>query len=152
MDSHANPSPSDEDLTEARWHGDCDREKVPGWHAAVYLTLFSSAAVEVPIHGSDDETDRPQVIWDIWKDLPVLHKLQHGTFLLCTSAIKRDRIGHRITRFRWVNGLLLQLWLDGTRRIVPKSDQRASLVRQTHKELGHFGVRKTHSMLCGQYW
>jgi hypothetical protein len=52
-----NPSPSNEDLTGARWHGDCDREAVPGWHAAAYLILFSSAAVEVPIHGLDDETD-----------------------------------------------------------------------------------------------
>jgi hypothetical protein len=44
-----NPSPSNEDLTGARWHGNCDRETVPGWHAAAYLTLFSSAAVEVLI-------------------------------------------------------------------------------------------------------
>jgi hypothetical protein len=44
-----NPSPSDEDLTGARWHGDCDREAVPGWHAATYFNLFSSSATEVPI-------------------------------------------------------------------------------------------------------
>ena len=147
-----NPSPSNEDLTGARWHGDCDREAVPGWHAAAYLTLFSSAAVEVPIQGSDDETDRPQAIADIWEDLPVLHKLQHGTFPLSTSAMERDRIGHRITRFCWENGMLFRLWSDGTRRIVPRPDQRASLVQQVHKELGHFGVRRTHSMLRGQYW
>jgi hypothetical protein len=44
-----NPSPSDEDLTGARWHGDCDREEVPGGHAGAYLTLFSGASVEIPI-------------------------------------------------------------------------------------------------------
>ena len=66
--------------------------------------------------------------------------------------MERDRIGHRITRFRWENGLLFRLWSDGTRRIVPRPDQRASLVRQVHEELGHFGIRRTHSMLRGQYW
>ena len=147
-----NPSPSDEDLTGARWHGDCDREAVPSWHAAAYLTLFSGASVEIPIQGSDDETDRPQAIADIWEDLPVLHKLQQGTFPLSISAMERDRIGHRITRFRWESGLLFRLWPDGTRRIVPRPDQRASLVRQVHEELGHFGIRMTHSMLRDQYW
>ena len=44
-----NPSPLDEDLTGVRWHGDCDREAVRGWHATTYLTLFSGAAVEVLI-------------------------------------------------------------------------------------------------------
>ena len=52
-----NPSPSDEDLTGGRWHGNCDRKAVLGWHSVPYLILFSSAAVEVPIHGLDDETD-----------------------------------------------------------------------------------------------
>lgn len=50
------------------------------------------------------------------------------------------------------NGLLFQVWADGARRILPRPDQRASLVRQVHEELGHFGVRKTHSMLPSQYW
>ena len=54
---------------------------IPCWHAVVYLILFSSAAVEVPIQGSDNEIDRPQAIADIWEDLPVLHKLQQGHFL-----------------------------------------------------------------------
>ena len=71
-----NPSLSNEDLTRVRWHGDCDQEAVPGWHADAYLTLFYGAVVEVPIQGSDDKTDQPQAIADIWEDLPVLHKSQ----------------------------------------------------------------------------
>jgi hypothetical protein len=42
-----NPNPSGEDLTGARWHGDCDREAVPGWHAATYLTTMSGLAAEI---------------------------------------------------------------------------------------------------------
>ena len=60
-----NPSPSDEDLTGARLHGDCDWEAVPGWHEATYLTLFSGVVVEVPIQGSNNEIVQPQAIADI---------------------------------------------------------------------------------------
>ena len=141
-----NPSPSDEDLIGAKWHRGCDQKAVPGWQVAAYLTLYSSTAVEVPIHGSDDVTDRPQAIADIWEDLPVLHKLQQGPFLLSISAMERDRIGHQITSFRWENGFLFRLWPDETRRIVTRPDQKASLVRYVHAELGHFGIHMTHSV------
>ena len=86
------------------------------------------------------------------EDLPVLHKLQHGTFPLSISAMERFRIGHQLTKFCWESSLLFRLWPNGTRLIVPRHDQMASLVRQVHEELGHFGIHMTHSMLFGQYW
>ena len=101
-----NQSPLDEDLIGARWHEDCNREAVPSWHVAAYLTLFFGIVVEVPIRGSDDETDQPKGIVDIWEDLHVLHKLQHRTFSLSILAMVRDWIGHQITRYCWENGLL----------------------------------------------
>lgn len=60
-----NPSPSDENLTSARWHENCNEEAVPSRHAATYFTLFSGSVVEVLICGSDDEVGRPQAIVDI---------------------------------------------------------------------------------------
>ena len=60
-----NPSPSNEDLTEARWHKDFDQDALPGWHVATYPTLCSGTVVEAPIHGLHDETDRPHFIADI---------------------------------------------------------------------------------------
>jgi hypothetical protein len=50
--------------------------------------------VEVPIQISDDETDRPQTITNIWEDISVLHKFQQRNFPLSTSAMERDRIEH----------------------------------------------------------
>ena len=47
--------------------------------------------------------------------------------------------------------MLFQLWLDGTKRIVPRPDQWAFLVQQVHDKLGHSGIRMTHAMLRGQY-
>ena len=142
-----NPSSSSKDLIGARWHGDCDREAVPRWHASAYLTLMSGATSEVPVEDQDEESDKSLVVGDVWEDVVSLHKLQHGVFPIPISAMERDRVSHRVARFHWVNDLLFRVWPNGTRRIVPRLDQRASLVRQVHEELEHFGVRRTHSML-----
>ena len=115
-------------------------------HIDVWVSIY------VPDQATDEEPDKAQVVSDVWEDVPVLHKLQHGILPPALSAMERDRVGHRIARFRWENGLLFRVWPDGTRRIVPRPDQRASLVRQVHGDLGHFGVRRTHSMLRSQYW
>ena len=132
-----NPSSSSKDLTGARWHGDCDREAVPGWHASAYLTLMSDATSEVPIDDQDEESDKSLVVGDVWEDVTNLHKLQHRAFLTPISAMERDRVSHRVARFHWVNDLLFRVWPNGTWHIVPKPDQWAFLVRQVHEELEH---------------
>ena len=49
---------------------------------------------------TDEEPDKAQVVSDVWEDIPVLHKLQHGTLPPALSSMERDRVGHRIARFR----------------------------------------------------
>jgi hypothetical protein len=117
-----NPSPSDEDLTGARWHGDCDREAVPGWHATTYLTMMSGLAAEILVEEQDEEIDKSFIDSDVWEDQAVLHKLQQGIFPLGLSAMERYRVSHRIIWFRWTNGLLFRVWPNGTRCIVPRPD------------------------------
>jgi hypothetical protein len=89
-----NPSPSEEDLTGARWHRDCDREAVPGWHAAACLTLMSGSAFTLSAMAIDEEPDKAQVVSNVWEDIPVLHKLQHGMLPPTLLAIECDRVGH----------------------------------------------------------
>lgn len=43
-----NPSPSNEDLTKARWRGDCNNEAIPGWHATINSVLTSSSTSDIP--------------------------------------------------------------------------------------------------------
>ena len=73
--------------------------------------------------------------------------MQHGDSPPGSIPKKRDRIVHRMARFHWENGLVFRRWLDRARKVVPRPDQRAQLVRQVHEELGHFGIRRIHSML-----
>ena len=87
-------------MTGARWHGDCDREAVPGWHAAAYLTLMSGSVSTLSNEVTDEEPDKAHVVSDVWEDIPVLHKLQHDTRPPALSSMERDRVRHRIARFR----------------------------------------------------
>ena len=89
-----NPSPSDEDLTRARWHGSCDREALTGWHVAIYLTMMSGLAAEILVEQQDEEIHKFLVLSDMWKDYAVLHKLQQGVFPLGLFAMERDRVSH----------------------------------------------------------
>ena len=86
---------------------------------------MSGSASTLPDQAADEEPDKVQVVTHAWEDVPVLHKLQQGILPPALSAIERDRVGHQIARFGWKNGLLFRVWLDGTRHIVPRPDQRA---------------------------
>ena len=60
-----NPSPLEEDLAGAKWHGDYDKELVPGLHVAAYLTLMSGSTFILPIPVADEESDKVQVVSDV---------------------------------------------------------------------------------------
>ena len=153
-----NPSPLQEDLTGARWHGTSDQEAVPGWHASAYLAWMEGGSGQtIGDTGDGDAEDALELTQarsttHVWRDQGVLHRMQHGDFPPGSSSKERDRIAHRIARFHWKNGLVFRRWPNRTRKVVPRPDQRAQLVRQVHEELGHFGIRRTHSMLRNQYW
>jgi len=153
-----NPSPLQEDLTGARWHGTSDQEVVSGWHASSYLAWMEGKSSQVVGEHEEDVVDGnseqrgSKITTDVWRDQGILYRLQHGKFLPNTTPQERDRIAHMVGRFHWEGGLMFRRWLDGSRRVVPRPDQRLQLIRQVHEDLGHFGVRQLHSMLRGQYW
>jgi hypothetical protein len=165
-----NPCTSEQDLTGARWHGGEDQEVVPGWHASAYLCLLIDEdyiACAAARKSSDttvvSEPPRPDVVdpessedstggRDIYDDVVVVEYLCHGALVGTIGAKERDRILQRAKRFRWEGSHILRLWEDGRVRLVPQLSERANLVRHAHEELGHFGVKRTYSLLQGQYW
>lgn len=86
-----------------------------------------------------------------WSNLPIFHKSKHKAFPTSISAMEHDRISYQIARFYWESRLLFCMWLDGAKYTIPMINQCVPLVQQIHKELNHFGVSRTHSMLCNQY-
>ncbi len=48
-------------------------------------------------------------------------------------------------------GHILRVWEDGRVWIIPHPAQRGHIVQHAHEELGHFGIKRTYSLLLGQY-
>ncbi len=65
------------------------------------------------------------------------------------SAKERDRVLQRAKRYRLEGTHIFRVWEDGKVRIVPHPDERSRIVWHAHEELGHFGIKRTYSLLLG---
>jgi hypothetical protein len=112
-----------------------------------------------------EDVERQEVTWgaegpgvrtlgavDAWKDAALLLVLQgHGYPSGCGRA-ERDRLQHRARQYLWQEGHLLRRLANGSTRVVPRVAERGPLIRDVHERTGHFGVRKTLSLLRRHYW
>jgi hypothetical protein len=91
---------------------------------------------------------------EIWLDHPALSYLQSGQMPSDSSSTEKTRVLQRLKLYRWdaEHQHLLRVQHDGSTRIVPKPDQRLSLIQQQHERCGHFGVRRTAALLATKYW
>ncbi|CAM6122949.1 unnamed protein product [Calypogeia fissa] len=165
-----NSCTSQQDDIRARWHDEKDEEMVSGWHASAFLCLFlgvsstrghtvasySSQGVDVgpskglpdPEDGGSDTDQR-----DVHHDEMVLEFLRTGMVPGLASAKERDRVSQRARRYRLVRRHIVRVWEDGRVRVIPHPSQRTPrIVLHAHEELEHFGVKRTYSLLQGQYW
>jgi hypothetical protein len=159
-----NPCTSQKDTTGARWHGEVDEEMVPGWHASAFLCWLSEASSSeghltscagqsgdgqsVDPDVQEEDTDQQ----DVHVDAQVMAFLRTGEVPSTVGAKERDRVLQRAKRYRLEGRHVLRVWKDGKVRVVPPPARRVPLVRHAHEELGHFGVKRTYSLLRGQYW
>ncbi len=68
------------------------------------------------------------------------------------SAKEKDRVLQRAKRYQLEGTHILRVWEDGRVQIIPHPAQRGRIVRHAHEELGHFGVKRTYSLILNQYW
>jgi hypothetical protein len=68
------------------------------------------------------------------------------------NANERDHVFQRTRRYQLKGTHILQVWEDDRVRIVPHPTQRWRIMQHAHEELGHFGIKRTHNLLLGQYW
>ena len=55
-------------------------------------------------------------------------------------------------RFTNSNGLLYYVFTDGSKREVPRPAERTDIVRKSHDDSGHFGIKRTTSLVDTEYW
>jgi len=147
-------------LTGARWHGGEDQEVVPSWHASTYLGMLidedyiaCASVVNPKPNAIDPESSEDSTSGkDIYDDKIVVEYLCNNAIAGIVGAKERDRILQRAKRFHWEGSHILWLWEDGRVRLVPHPSERANAVRHAHEELGHFGVKRTYSLLQTRYW
>ncbi|GAQ89224.1 hypothetical protein KFL_005000010, partial [Klebsormidium nitens] len=59
---------------------------------------------------------------------------------------------HRARQYRWAGNHLVRRMEGGGERVVPRVGERERLIRDVHERAGHFGVKKTLSLLAPHYW
>ena len=53
---------------------------------------------------------------------------------------ERNWINKRVRKFRYCNGLLYRVFIDGRRREVPRPAERTDIVTKSHNDSGYFGI------------
>jgi hypothetical protein len=130
------PFTTSEDFSEARQ----DFDQIPAVHvfeASSYLALLQCNQVE-------------HFILDIWKDLDTLRFLQHGEYPPQIMSSQRDRIQQRSKRYSWRENHLVRRLPKGDKVVLPPHE-RPGLIQKVHSEFGHFGVKRTYSLLTPHY-
>jgi transposase InsO family protein len=89
---------------------------------------------------------------DVWEDVALLALLQGRGYPVGCGRAERDRLQHRARQFQWQGGHLVRQLHDGTTRVIPRQWERDPLIRDVHERAGHFGLRKTLSLLRPHYW
>ena len=89
---------------------------------------------------------------DIWSDEAVLHYLQHSEFQPGSTRSEQKRIYKRARQYRWQNEALFRLLADSSARRVPQPSERRGIVLEVHEQTGHFGEKRTLSLLATMYW
>jgi hypothetical protein len=120
---------------------------VPGRQAE--SPASEQALAVVPLMDSKDQS--PPTV-DVWLDVALLRYLETCAHVSRISQRKRDCIWHRARTYRLKDGVLHRVEADGSTRVVPKPDQRVNLICHAHQDVGHYGVRKTYSLLEPTYW
>jgi hypothetical protein len=156
MDVHRlsrNPIPNQADATGARWHVEEGEDSLPGWHCSTFLCLLAmngdiTGEATVAMVDADDGEESGGAK-DIFEDVNVMKYLKDGEVKVTWSTKERDRVLQRAKRFVWERTHLLRLWPNDTKKVVPLPEER---VKHAHEDLGHFGVRRTYSLLQIHYW
>ncbi len=84
---------------------------------------------------------------DIWEDIKCLMLLKEGVLSDAVDFEESKRIRKRANNYYWKEQKLFFKTL-----FVPKPEERVSLVKQMHEDLGHFGEQRTLAEVRRRYF
>ena len=89
---------------------------------------------------------------DIWNDVEVLRFIQTFKYGTGLSAKERDRVYRRAKAYRWLGDGVMKLLAGGAMVVVPRQQDRQTIVLDLHRTMGHFGVQRVMDRLQKNYW
>ena len=99
---------------------------------------------------SEGSREKPGKAKDIHADTPVLGLLKTGQ--LVPQGYNAARIKKRAKTYAWTHkGVVKKAGNGFSDRVVPLPADRLELVREAHENCGHFGVKRTESLLVQNY-
>jgi hypothetical protein len=84
---------------------------------------------------------------DIWRDVECLMLIREGILSDAIDLDESKRIRKRASNYCWKEQNLFFKTL-----LVPKPEERLSLVKQMHEDLGHFGEQRTLAEIRRKYF
>jgi RNase H-like domain found in reverse transcriptase/Reverse transcriptase (RNA-dependent DNA polymerase)/Integrase zinc binding domain/PHD-finger len=89
---------------------------------------------------------------DVWNDQDTLSYIRTGELRKDLNHKQRDRVLRRAKAYRWLGEKLYRLMPDDTQRVCPSKDERTDVIKQTHSQNGHFGVKRTKALVLQGFW
>jgi hypothetical protein len=84
---------------------------------------------------------------NIWEDVSCMELLKGGMLPANVDPLESKRARKRMLNYHWQGQ---SLYFKGL--LVPKPEDRMTLVVQIHKDLGHFGEERTLAEVCRRYF
>lgn len=89
---------------------------------------------------------------DIWEDHHVMAYLKAELPVAAYADKEKKRILKRASLHEWKRGKLYRITAAGRRLEVPPPAEREAIILVTHEESGHFGVKRTISLLQNSFF
>jgi site-specific DNA-cytosine methylase len=147
-----NPDPSTKDQTGARKDEDPDAFcafACPSYFLALQAPLSSFT---VDVRDVEGQAALGGGRTDIWLDAHTLQALREGEVAENLPATERNRVQQRMQCYALDRNVLLRVFSNGERRVVPQPTDRETLVVNLHETCGHFGQKRTYSLVAAGYW
>ncbi|GIM14742.1 hypothetical protein Vretimale_17564, partial [Volvox reticuliferus] len=102
---------------------------------------------------------RPQRRWrtlsartDVWDDEQTMHLLRYWVMPQGLPTPEQKRCTRRARLYRFQGDTLYRIEGDAKARVVPWPTECTDIIRRTHEDTDHLGLRRTTSLILTSYW
>ena len=109
---------------------------------------------EVALSSQAEAQETPKgLLADVFEDQATMAYLRNATMPSSAQPLELRRVLKRAQSYSFhSNGFMYRLMPDGSSRRVPHPSERLGIVADSHRKCGHFGQKRTRSLLLSSFW